>query len=136
MSKRSIKKVHGNLLLIFVRGKTLNRAKTHRPSISAFSTILFSTKICTQSHSAEFLNWGDHVNSVPDLAARRFIEHSIIYTRCRIPRENKTANWFPDGPDTKCFVIFLDFHFNSNQRITGANQNSRLGIYNNTNFIL
>ena len=30
---------------------------------------LFSRKICTQSHSAEFLNWGDHVNSVPDLAA-------------------------------------------------------------------
>ena len=41
-------------------------------------------------------------------------------------RENKT-NWFPEGPDIKCFVIFLDFHFNSNKRITGANQNSRLG---------
>ena len=40
-------------------------------------------------------------------------------------RENKT-NWFPEGPDTKCFVIFLDFHFNSSRRITGANQNSRL----------
>ena len=26
-------------------------------------------------------------------------------------RENKT-NWFPEGPDIKCFVIFLDFHFN------------------------
>ena len=26
-------------------------------------------------------------------------------------RENKT-NWFPDGPDIKCFVIFLDFHYN------------------------
>ena len=39
--------------------------------------------------------------------------------------ENKT-NWFPEGPDIKCFVIFLDFHFNSNKRIlTGANQNSR-----------
>ena len=38
-------------------------------------------------------------------------------------RENK-INWFPEGPDIKCFVIFLDFHFNSNQRITGANQNS------------
>ena len=49
--------------------------------------------------------------------------------------ENKT-NWFPEGPDIKCFVIFLDFHFNSNKRITGANQNSRLGTYNNTNLIL
>ena len=26
---------------------------------------------------------------------------------------------------TKCFVKFLDFHFNSNKKITGANQNSR-----------
>ena len=50
-------------------------------------------------------------------------------------RENKT-NWFLEGPDTKCFVIFLDFHFSSNKRITGANQNSRLGTYNNTNLIL
>ena len=50
-------------------------------------------------------------------------------------RENKT-NWFPEGPDIKCFVIFLDFHFNSNKRITGAYQNSRLGTYNNTNIIL
>ena len=51
------------------------------------------------------------------------------------PEGNKT-DWFPKGPDIKCFVIFLDFHFNSNQRITGANQNSRLGTYNNTNLIL
>ena len=47
-------------------------------------------------------------------------------------RENKT-NWFLERPDNKCFVIFLDFHFNSNKRITGANQNSPLGTYNNTN---
>ena len=26
-------------------------------------------------------------------------------------RENKT-NWFPEGTYIKCFVIFLDFHFN------------------------
>ena len=39
-------------------------------------------------------------------------------------RENKT-NWFPKGPDIKCFVIFRDFHFNSNKRITGANQSTR-----------
>ena len=50
-------------------------------------------------------------------------------------RENKT-NWFPDWPGIKCFVIYLDFHFNSNKRITGPNQNSRLGTYNNTNLIL
>ena len=51
------------------------------------------------------------------------------------PEENK-ANWFPEGPDIKGFVIFLDFHFNSNKRITGANHNSRLFIYKNTNLIL
>ena len=50
-------------------------------------------------------------------------------------RENKT-NWFREGPDIKCFVIPLDFHFNSNKRITGANQNSRLGTYSNTKLIL
>ena len=78
---------------------------------------------------------------------------AVIYTLCQIPREtvgfvfprvlmfpetksreNKT-NWFPEGPDIKCFVIFLDFHFISNKRIAGANQNSRLGTYN-TNIIL
>ena len=50
-------------------------------------------------------------------------------------RENKT-NWFPEGPDIKCLLIFLDFHFNRKKRITGANQNSRLGTCNNTNLIL
>ena len=50
-------------------------------------------------------------------------------------RENKT-NWYPEGPDIECFVIFLDFHFNSNKRIAEANQNSRLGTYNSTNSIL
>ena len=49
-------------------------------------------------------------------------------------RENKTS-WLPEGTDFKCFT-FLDFHFNSNKRITEANQNSRLGTYKNTNLIL
>ena len=42
----------------------------------------------------------------------------------------------PEGTDIKCFVIFLDFHFNSNKKITGANQNSRLDTYKNWNLIL
>ena len=50
-------------------------------------------------------------------------------------RKNKTK-WFPEGPNIKSFDIFLDFHFNSNKRITAANQNSRLGTYNNTNLIV
>ena len=41
-----------------------------------------------------------------------------------------------EGLYIKCFVIFLDFHFSSNKRITGANQNSRLGTYINTKLIL
>ena len=44
---------------MFGPGKTYNRANTHRPSMENG----------TQSHSVKFLNWGDPVNSVPDLAA-------------------------------------------------------------------
>ena len=31
------------------------------------------------------------------------------------PEENKT-DWFLEGPDIKCFGIFLDFHFNALQQ--------------------
>ena len=41
-------------------------------------------------------------------------------------RENKT-NWFLKGADIKCFVVYLDYHFHNNKRITGATQNSPLG---------
>ena len=37
--------------------------------MSAFSAIFVLKENGTQSHSAKFLNWDDHVNSVPDLAA-------------------------------------------------------------------
>ena len=55
-------------------------------------------------------------------------------------RENKT-NWFPEGREIKCFVIFLDFHCNILQQpqkntLSGANQNSGLVAYKNTNLIL
>ena len=52
--------------------------------------------------------------------------------------EGNSQFCFPESPDVsqeECFVIFLDFHFNSNKRITKANQNSRLGTYNNTKFV-
>ena len=39
-------------------------------------------------------------------------------------RENKT-NWFPEGPDIKCFVILLDFHFNSDKSITDNRSESK-----------
>ena len=60
------------------------------------------------------------------------VSFDFVSGNIRTSRENKT-NWFPEGPDIKCFVIFLDFHFKSNKRITGVNQNCRLGTYNNTN---
>ena len=42
--------------------------------------------------------------------------HCFVFARVHLGkhqdlRENKT-NWFPEGPDIKCFVTFLDFHFN------------------------
>ena len=49
--------------------------------------------------------------------------------------EGNKTDCFPKGPGIKCFVIFLDFHFDSKQRITGANQNSRLGTYKDSNLI-
>ena len=30
--------------------------------------------------------------------------------------EGNQTNWFPEGPDIKCFVIFLHFHFNSKRQ--------------------
>ena len=41
--------------------------------------------------------------------------NSFVFPRVLMSRENKT-NWFPEGPCIKCFVISLDFHFNSNKR--------------------
>ena len=49
--------------------QTLKLKKTHRHSMSSFSAITVLKENWSQSHSAKFLNWGDHVNSVPDLAA-------------------------------------------------------------------
>ena len=54
---------------------------------------LFSRKISTQSHSAKFLNWGDHVNSVPDLTASSpAAEHQCKY-----------------GTQNTCLQIFFSF---------------------------
>ena len=69
MSKNSIKNIIENLFLMFGRGKTYNRAKNSSFFQSALSAIFVLKENGTQSHSAKFLNWGDHVNSVPDLAA-------------------------------------------------------------------
>ena len=82
MSKNSIKKVHENLFLMLGRGKTSTKQNfiilpcllpcVHSPPY------LFWRKIGTQSHSARFLNWGYHVNSVPDLAASPDSEYDLL----------------------------------------------------------
>ena len=84
MSKTSIKNVLKNLFLMFGRGKTQNRAKIHRPSMSAFSPIFVLKENGTQSHSAKFLKWGDHVNSVPpglryNLQSRSIFQFSLQF---------------------------------------------------------
>ena len=43
-------------------------------------------------------------------------------------RANKT-NWFFEGPDIKCFVIYLDFHFNSDKRITDNWSESKQSVH-------
>ena len=70
MSKNFLKKVIENLFLMFGRGELKTEQKLivlrcHSPPY------LFWREIGTQSHSAKLLNWGDHVLSVPDLAAAR-----------------------------------------------------------------
>ena len=57
------------------------------------------------------------------------------YSSTTIPQ---VAKWLSKncGKQDPLNIIFLDFNFNSNKRITEANQNSRLGAYNNTNLIL
>ena len=88
-----------------------------------------------------------HARSFKKSSPEKWIIYTYINVRSRGKQfcfpENQTSgleenkiNWFPKGLDIKCFVIFLDFHFSSNKRITGANQNSPLGNYNNTNLIL
>ena len=63
--------------------------------------------------------------------------NSFVFPRIKHQDSRKTKlTGFPRDLTLKCFVIFLDFHFSSNKRITGANQNSPLGNYNNTNLIL
>ena len=60
-----------------------------------------------------------------------------VLMRVQDSRENKT-NWFPEGPDNfKWFDIFVDLKATKEQAFnSGANQNSRLGTYKNTNLIL
>ena len=76
-----------------------------------------------------------HVALMSDSEGNSFVFPGRSRGKHQDSRENKT-NWFPERPDIKGFVIILDFHFNSNERITRANQNSRLSSYKNTNLIL
>ena len=37
---------------------------------------------------------------------------SVLFSQESIRTRGKKITWFPEGPDIRCFVIFLDFHFN------------------------
>ena len=67
MSKNSINKVHENLFLLFGRGKT--ETKPHLPSTSAFWAIFVWKESWYLVSPGQIPKLGDHVNSVPDLAA-------------------------------------------------------------------
>ena len=68
--------------------------------MSVFSAIFVLKENGTQSHSARFLNWGDnwgdHVNSVPDLAAsppwRYVYAHVFMHTKLYKGAWNVSAN--------------------------------------------
>ena len=58
---------------------------------------------------------GKHILGDPGAVSRvdKMFEHFIDPTNCpwvSEDGENKT-NWFPEGLDIECFVIFLDFYF-------------------------
>ena len=36
----------------------------------------------------------------------------LVFVSRELGLKGKQTNWFPEGPDIKCFVIFLDFHSN------------------------
>ena len=67
MSKTSIEKVHENIFLMFFgAGKLKTEQKLIVLSCLHPPSYLFRKKIGTQSHSTNFVNWRDHVNSIPD----------------------------------------------------------------------
>ena len=67
MSKTSIEKVHENIFLMFLgAGKLKTEQKLIVLSCLHPPSYLFRKKIGTQSHSTNFVNWRDHVNSIPD----------------------------------------------------------------------
>ena len=118
MSKNSIKNVLENLFLMFGRGKTQNRAKTHRPSMSAFSAIFVLKENGTQSHSAKFLNWGDHVNSVPDLdaspplfASLQQVNSPNSWDKFQVCRTDIYLMWFVANFVVFCVFLWISQNF-------------------------
>ena len=66
---------------------------------------LFWRKIGTQSHSAKFLNWGDHVNPVPDLAASPPLY--VVFAK----EPSHCAEKFRILTDHALFVLFTGYYF-------------------------
>ena len=55
--------------------------------MSALSAIFVLKENGTQSHSAIFLNWGDHVNSVPDLSASPPLMFTLYTGQLSVPTQ-------------------------------------------------
>ena len=72
------------------------------------------------------VRWGTH-HMLPPLPGAPGLHVNSPKVEGNIRTRGKTKLQLPE---IKCFVIFLEFHFNSNT--TGANQNRRLGTYKNT----
>ena len=93
--------------------------------LSSFRKIIFVFNFESHPSARPLLNFakrqpftgGESVNSNYTLNVRS--QGKLRLRKHQNSQENKT-NWFPEGPD-------IDLHFNGNKRLTGTNQNSRLG---------
>ena len=62
---------------------------------------------------------GHIINLMSDSEGNSFVFRRVIRTRGKTKPDDSPeniTNWFPEGPGIKCFVIFLDSHFNSSKR--------------------
>ena len=78
---------------------------------------LFWRKVGTQSHSTKFLNWGDHINSVPDLSVSPTPLTRGIYFLIYVPNYRK-INGLDLEKITSCQNVFnLHASFQSSPKI-------------------
>ena len=56
----------------------------------------------------------------------------LMFPKHQDSKENKT-NQFPEGPDVKCFVVYLDFSVSNRSKTSGAGNNC--GIVSRSGYI-